>query len=78
VLVQIDRVEGTHTTGYPPARVASDRVPHESLGPAAEQIDRYVARTNDVARPCSRIGRVPNEMLRVPGERRDLGIRSDR
>lgn len=51
---------------------------HPPLGPAAEQIARYVARiVPDGATLQIGLGRVPNEMLRFLGERRDLGIHSD-
>ena len=51
---------------------------HEPLGPAAEQIARYVARIiGDGATLQIGLGRVPNEMLRFLGDRRDLGIHSD-
>jgi acyl-CoA hydrolase/RimJ/RimL family protein N-acetyltransferase len=51
---------------------------HEPLGPAAQQIARYVARIiPDGATLQIGLGRVPNEMLRFLGERRDLGIHSD-
>jgi acyl-CoA hydrolase/RimJ/RimL family protein N-acetyltransferase len=51
---------------------------HEPLGPTAEQIARYVARIiEDGATLQIGLGRVPNEMFRFLGERRDLGIHSD-
>ena len=51
---------------------------HEPLGAAAERIARYVARIiHDGATLQIGLGRVPNEMLRFLGERRDLGIHSD-
>ena len=51
---------------------------HEPLGPTAERIARYVARIiEDGATVQIGLGRVPNEMLRFLGERRDLGIHSD-
>ena len=51
---------------------------HEPLGQTAEQIARYVARIiEDGATLQIGLGRVPNEMLRFLGERRDLGIHSD-
>jgi acyl-CoA hydrolase/RimJ/RimL family protein N-acetyltransferase len=51
---------------------------HEPLGPTAERIARYVARIiDDGATLQIGLGRVPNEMLRFLGERRDLGIHSD-
>jgi acyl-CoA hydrolase/RimJ/RimL family protein N-acetyltransferase len=51
---------------------------HAPLGSAAQQIARYVARIiPDGATLQIGLGRVPNEMLRFLGERRDLGIHSD-
>ena len=51
---------------------------HEPLGPTAERIARYVARIIDDGSTLQiGLGRVPNEMLRFLGERRDLGIHSD-
>ena len=51
---------------------------HAPLGPTAERIARYVARIiEDGATLQIGLGRVPNEMLRFLGERRDLGIHSD-
>ncbi len=51
---------------------------HEPLGPTAQRIARYVARILcDGATLQIGLGRVPNEMLRFLGERRDLGIHSD-
>jgi GNAT superfamily N-acetyltransferase len=51
---------------------------HDPLGPAAQQIARRVARIiPDGATLQIGLGRVPNEMLRFLGERRDLGIHSD-
>jgi acyl-CoA hydrolase len=51
---------------------------HEPLGPTAQRIARYVARIiRDGATLQIGLGRVPNEMLRFLGERRDLGIHSD-
>ena len=51
---------------------------HDPLGPAAQQIARYVARIiTDGATLQIGLGRVPNEMLRFLGDRRDLGIHSD-
>jgi acyl-CoA hydrolase/RimJ/RimL family protein N-acetyltransferase len=51
---------------------------HEPLGPIAERIARYAARIiRDGATLQIGLGRVPNEMLRFLGERRDLGIHSD-
>jgi acyl-CoA hydrolase/RimJ/RimL family protein N-acetyltransferase len=51
---------------------------HEPLGQTAERIARYVARIiEDGATLQIGLGRVPNEMLRFLGERRDLGIHSD-
>jgi acyl-CoA hydrolase/RimJ/RimL family protein N-acetyltransferase len=51
---------------------------HEPLGPTAERIARYVARiVEDGATLQIGLGRVPNEMLRFLGDRRDLGIHSD-
>jgi acyl-CoA hydrolase/RimJ/RimL family protein N-acetyltransferase len=51
---------------------------HDPLGSAAQQIARYVARIiPDGATLQIGLGRVPNEMLRFLGERRDLGIHSD-
>jgi acyl-CoA hydrolase/RimJ/RimL family protein N-acetyltransferase len=51
---------------------------HEPLGPTAERIAKYVARIiEDGATLQIGLGRVPNEMLRFLGDRRDLGIHSD-
>lgn len=51
---------------------------HEPLVPTAERIARYVARIiEDGATLQIGLGRVPNEMLKFLGERRDLGIHSD-
>jgi acyl-CoA hydrolase/RimJ/RimL family protein N-acetyltransferase len=51
---------------------------HDPLGSAAQQIARYVARIiPDGATLQIGLGRVPNEMLRFLGDRRDLGIHSD-
>src|SRR5262245_57823874 len=51
---------------------------HDPLVPTAERIARYVARIiEDGATLQIGLGRVPNEMLRFLGERRDLGIHSD-
>ena len=51
---------------------------HDPLGPAAQQIARYVARIiPDGATLQIGLGRVPNEMLRFLEDRRDLGIHSD-
>lgn len=51
---------------------------HEDIGDAAERIARYVARIiDDGATLQIGLGRVPNEMLRFLGDRRDLGIHSD-
>src|SRR5262249_57359927 len=51
---------------------------HEPLGQTAEQIARYVARIiEDGATLQIGLGRVPNEMLRFLGERRDPGVHSD-
>jgi acyl-CoA hydrolase/RimJ/RimL family protein N-acetyltransferase len=51
---------------------------HDPLGPTAERIAKYVARIiEDGATLQIGLGRVPNEMLRFLGDRRDLGIHSD-
>ena len=51
---------------------------HDPIGDAAERIARYVARIiHDGATLQIGLGRVPNEMLRFLGDRRDLGIHSD-
>ena len=51
---------------------------HEPLGPIAERIAKYVARIiEDGATVQIGLGRVPNEMLRFLGGRRDLGVHSD-
>ncbi|HYB44717.1 MAG TPA: 4-hydroxybutyrate CoA-transferase, partial [Candidatus Methylomirabilis sp.] len=51
---------------------------HPEIGDAAERIARYVARIiDDGATLQIGLGRVPNEMLRFLGDRRDLGIHSD-
>ena len=51
---------------------------HVEIGDAAERIARYVARIiDDGATLQIGLGRVPNEMLRFLGDRRDLGIHSD-
>jgi acyl-CoA hydrolase/GNAT superfamily N-acetyltransferase len=51
---------------------------HEPLGPTAERMAKYVARIiDDGATLQIGLGRVPNEMLRFLGDRRDLGIHSD-
>lgn len=51
---------------------------HEPLVPTAERIAKYVARIiEDGATLQIGLGRVPNEMLRFLGDRRDLGIHSD-
>ena len=51
---------------------------HPPVGPAAEQIARYVARLiDDRATLQVGLGRVPNALLRFLSERRDLRIHSD-
>lgn len=51
---------------------------HPETGADAEQIARYVARlVDDGATLQSGLGRVPDEVLRFLGLRRDLGIHSD-
>jgi acyl-CoA hydrolase/RimJ/RimL family protein N-acetyltransferase len=51
---------------------------HPEIGDTAERIARYVARIiDDGATLQIGLGRVPNEMLRFLGNRRDLGIHSD-
>jgi RimJ/RimL family protein N-acetyltransferase len=51
---------------------------HPEIGDTAERIARYVARIiDDGATLQIGLGRVPNEMLRFLGDRRDLGIHSD-
>ncbi len=51
---------------------------HPEIGDTAERIARYVARLiDDGATLQIGLGRVPNEMLRFVGDRRDLGIHSD-
>jgi acyl-CoA hydrolase/RimJ/RimL family protein N-acetyltransferase len=71
--IPIDRID--HVV---PVDVPVIEYVHEPLGPAAERIARYVARIiDDGATLQIGLGRVPNEMLRFLGERRDLGIHSD-
>lgn len=51
---------------------------HEPLGPVGRQIARYVARlVGDGATLQIGLGQVPNEMLHLLTNRRDLGIHSD-
>ncbi|HSI92972.1 MAG TPA: GNAT family N-acetyltransferase [Jiangellaceae bacterium] len=51
---------------------------HPPGGAATEQIARYVARlVDDGATLQTGLGRVPNQVLRYLGSRRDLGIHSD-
>src|SRR5437899_1098296 len=51
---------------------------HPQIGPAAEQIARYIARIVDDGSTLQiGLGRVPNEMLRYLSNRRDLAVHSD-
>lgn len=51
---------------------------HPAIGDAGERIARYIARlVDDGATVQVGLGRVPNEVLRYLGSRRDLGVHSD-
>lgn len=72
-LVRLDRLDRIVAVDLPVIEYA-----HPAVGAAAERIAGYVARIIDDGSTLQiGLGRVPNEMLRYLGNRRDLGIHSD-
>ena len=71
--IPVDRIDAFVEVDHPIIEYV-----HPPVGPAAEQIARYVARLiDDRATLQVGLGRVPNELLRFLSERRDLRIHSD-